>query len=336
MSIVGDPWAASSTMRSDATNLGRWTECEISGKEKRCVVFISAYNVCRGTVTRAGLSAYSQQYHLLLLQDPDSSPDPRKKFNDDLKQRIIDLKNDGKEVVVMMDANDTFKSKSFTNWFESLQLVDVHTSRHGLEDAPATYKKGPNRIDYMFATTTISNYVKRCGILSFNEICKTDHRALYADFDLSGYLKGVNLLQDKGLQLNALTISGENRSRSNDNPCLVLKVTSPASIQGKTYVLEQSVSDKLTIGSGEPSNKETSRWIRFTATIHQIEAKHASVSLVVARSCGTLMVQVHDLNSSTGTYVRGKRIPKGEKEMAFCNHSIRMGNVTFLVTNSVN
>jgi serine/threonine protein kinase len=118
------------------------------------------------------------------------------------------------------------------------------------------------------------------------------------------------------------------------NPYLVLKVTSPASIKGMAYILEQNVSDTLIIGSGEPSNKDKPGWIYFDRIDHQIEPKHASVSLVALKD-GTLMVQVHDLKSSTGTYVSKKRIPTGKKEMAFCNHSICMGNVAFVVTKRV-
>ena len=103
------------------------------------------------------------------------------------------------------------------------------------------------------------------------------------------------------------------------------------------YVLEQNVSDKLTIGLGKKSSKGKSSWICFdpnTTDIQQIEPIHASVSLVVLK-CGTLMVEVHDLKSIGGTYVSNKRIPTGKKEMAFRNHSVRTGNVTFVVTNIV-
>ena len=118
------------------------------------------------------------------------------------------------------------------------------------------------------------------------------------------------------------------------HPFLVLKVTSPESMKGTAYVLEQNVSNTRTIGSGEPSNqKDKAGWIYFDPVDHQIEPKHASVSLVVLKG-GTTAIEVHDLKSNTGTYIGNERIPTGEKRMLFCNHSIRMGNVTFVVTNS--
>ena len=118
------------------------------------------------------------------------------------------------------------------------------------------------------------------------------------------------------------------------NPFLVLKVTAPESIKGMTYVLEQNVSDSFTIGSGRSSNKDKSGWICFDPILHQIEPKHASVSLIVLKD-GTLMVQVHDLKSDSGTYVSNTRVLSGKPQMAFCNQNIRTGNVTFVVANSV-
>lgn len=114
------------------------------------------------------------------------------------------------------------------------------------------------------------------------------------------------------------------------NPFLILKVTSPQSMKDTKYVLEQGISDSFTIGSGELPGKNKSGWLYFDPVIHQIEPKHASVRLVVQKR-GTLMIEVHDCKSTTGTFVSNKRVPSGKKQMVFCNHSIRMGNVEFIV-----
>ena len=117
------------------------------------------------------------------------------------------------------------------------------------------------------------------------------------------------------------------------NPFLVLKVKSPESMKGKIFVLEQNVSDTLTIGSDDASNNEKSGWICLPIE-QQVEPKHARVSLIILRD-GTQMVEVQDLKSSSGTFVSGQRIPTGKKEMAFCNHSVRVGNVELVVTNQL-
>lgn len=122
--------------------------------------------------------------------------------------------------------------------------------------------------------------------------------------------------------------------RATTNPFLILKVTSPQSMKDTKYVLEQGISDSFTIGSGELPGKSQSGWLFFDPVIHQIEPKHASVRLVVQKR-GTLMIEVHDFKSTTGTFVSNKRIPSGKKQMVFCNHSIRMGNIEFIVVDKM-
>ena len=113
------------------------------------------------------------------------------------------------------------------------------------------------------------------------------------------------------------------------NPFLTLKVTSPQSMKDMKYVLEEGISDSFTIGSGELPGKHKSRWIYFDPAM-EIEPKHASIRLVVLK-CGTLMIEVQDFKSTSGTFVSNKRIPSGKKQMVFCGHSIRMGKIEFLV-----
>ena len=191
MTIIGNDWTSRATMNSDRTALGRWTECTISGKCSRHVTFITAYNVCNDNIATSGATtAFTQQYHLLKLANPHATPNPQQQFLTDLRTRINKLKSDGHEIVVMLDANDTLQNhqSTFTSWVRSVNLVDVHMHFHGTDDEPATHSRGSNRIDYILATPVITDYIENCGILPFHELCYSDHRALYADFDLVGYL----------------------------------------------------------------------------------------------------------------------------------------------------
>jgi hypothetical protein len=191
MSIIGNKWASRSKLTQDSSQLGRWTECEIQGKNEKRVTFITAYNVCSDNIATCGpTTAFAQQYHLLKLEHPGRVPDPRQVFWDDLKYRIAYLQRSGHEVVVMMDANDTLQNpqSKLTSWVQSLNLTDIHMHYHGTEDEPATYSRGSTRIDYMFATSTIKDYIEYCGILPTHELCLSDHRALFADIDLTAYL----------------------------------------------------------------------------------------------------------------------------------------------------
>jgi serine/threonine protein kinase len=119
-------------------------------------------------------------------------------------------------------------------------------------------------------------------------------------------------------------------------PYLTLKVTKPSLLKATTYVLEQGVCDKYMIGSGPSqidANNEKQKSINIDQSISQMDAKHATVALIV-RKDGTKMIEVHDLKSSSGTFISNKLIPSGKKQMAFSNQTIRMGNVEFVVVNS--
>jgi serine/threonine protein kinase len=120
-------------------------------------------------------------------------------------------------------------------------------------------------------------------------------------------------------------------------PHLVLKVTKPASLNGTSYVLERGVSDTIIFGSGSNSNEARNnqhQWISLDQSTSQMDAKHASVTLMVHKD-GTKMVEVQDFKGSSGTYVSNKCIPTGKKQMVFGNQTIRMGNVEFVVVDSV-
>jgi hypothetical protein len=178
-------------MSYDQSNLGRWTECTISGKQNRHITIITAYNVCNDSIITCGpKTAYSQQYHQIKLHNPGSNPDPRQQFWNDLKMRIETLTNNKNEVIIMLDANDSLQNQQsfFTTWVRSLQLIDIHLFHHGTEEEPASYVRGSLRIDYILATKLINNYVTQCGMLPFHELCLSDHRPLYANIDLSNYL----------------------------------------------------------------------------------------------------------------------------------------------------
>ena len=193
MSIVGNAWYGRSKVGCDPSSMGRWTSCTISGKQARQVTIITAYNVCNASITTCGpMTAYSQQYHILKRTFPGRDPDPRAAFWRDLSSFITTLRTTGHEIVLMIDANDTLQkhNSKLTKWVRDSGLLDVHMHYHGTDDEPATHSRGTNRIDYIFTSPTITEYVEHCGILPLHDICFSDHRPLYVDIDMLGYLGG--------------------------------------------------------------------------------------------------------------------------------------------------
>lgn len=195
LSVLAFPWASRSKARADES-LGRWTETTINGKGNRKVTIITAYNVCpqsESEVSEKKYTAWTQQWHILKRKHP-GRPDlnPRKQMLQDLSERIKTIKNSGHEVIILIDANDSLQqlNSDLTSWVRSLELVDIIAEKHGTIDEPATHARGSQRIDYIFTTEKIFEYVGACGILPLHELCFSDHRALYADIDIKAYLGG--------------------------------------------------------------------------------------------------------------------------------------------------
>ena len=168
LSVMTFPWASRCKTSRDA-NLGRWTETTINGKRDRKVTILTVYVVCHQSETEINTkktTAYTQQWHLLKRKFPGRNIDARKITMSDLKERIIELKRIGHEIIVLVDANDSLQqlNSELTSWVTDLDLIDVITDKHGTEDEPATYARGSQRIDYIFTTNKINEYVYKCGI----------------------------------------------------------------------------------------------------------------------------------------------------------------------------
>jgi hypothetical protein len=190
--VTGFPWASRSKCIPDKSGLGRWVESEITGSGNRKTTIICAYIVCKDSIERSGPNtAYSQQWLILKKRDPHNNPDPRSVAFHDLKERINELRQQGQEIIVMMDANDTLQNtrSALTKWTAETKMIDPLVQRHGTEGEPPTYARGSKRIDYILVSENLSEYVTSCGILPLHNICFSAHRALYIDIDLQAFLK---------------------------------------------------------------------------------------------------------------------------------------------------
>jgi hypothetical protein len=190
--VTGFPWASRTKTYVDQSNLGRWVESEISGKQNRKVTIISAYIVCKDSIDRSGPNtAYTQQWLILKEKNPHANPEPRATCFEDLKARIKALREQDQEIILMMDANDSLQNtrSALTKWKKEVNLIDPLVQRHGTDEEPPTYARGSKRIDYILVSDRISEYIVAGGILPLHHICFSDHRALYIDIDLQAYLR---------------------------------------------------------------------------------------------------------------------------------------------------
>jgi hypothetical protein len=86
----------------------------------------------------------------------------------------------------MMDANEVLETRSvLAEWASRLDLQDLHKN----QPAPSTYIGSKHRrIDHIFGCHQINNYKVAAGTLSYIDGPQPDHRGLFVDIDLYGYL----------------------------------------------------------------------------------------------------------------------------------------------------
>ena len=104
---------------------------------------------------------------------------------------IKKLQEQKHEVILLIDANESITDSNslIGTLLSQTQMCDPIFNQHGSKNEPNTHIKGSKRIDYIFCTQHISKYIISSGILPFDFVTTTDHRALFIDIYLHKYLR---------------------------------------------------------------------------------------------------------------------------------------------------
>jgi hypothetical protein len=191
--VVTDKWTGRiESSGSDPQGLGRWSYVRLNGKNGRRVTIVTVYQVCKQTVERAGpKTAFMQQWHLLRRAGT-KDPNPRQSFCKDLDAFLTPLQAAGDELLVMGDLNEHLghNTSGMNAVAAKFGLVDSTSYHHGIEGELATYSRSNNRLDYILCTHGIATSIWRCGVLPFNFVISSDHRAVFIDVDIDEFLGG--------------------------------------------------------------------------------------------------------------------------------------------------
>jgi hypothetical protein len=176
---------------------------------------------------------------------------PHKQMMIDLEYFMEELKADGFEVVVFIDANEPInhivraqnhdhkcKSEnglyidgsingSLTPYVRNCGLSNILDGRHSKSRAEITntHLRGLAQIDFVLSTPGIVLYMQSIGLLDFDVIFRTDHRTFFIDIDMEGFfgstIESLPAQQFRQLQLEDPIVSKEliNYSHSRNPPC---------------------------------------------------------------------------------------------------------------------
>lgn len=176
-----------STKKINEKGLGRWYCCILNAKHHRKIGIITAYRLCQNSLPCGHETAYSQQYRLLRRQNM-INPKPKQLFNNDLIQHLTQWRHKNYEIILMIDANSTILDYKIQKIIRSGQLYDLLKSRNGV-NIPNTYIRGTQTIDYIFGTANVHESLQNDGMLPFNHVIISLHRALWIDLHISALLK---------------------------------------------------------------------------------------------------------------------------------------------------
>ena len=102
---------------------------------------------------------------------------------------IKKLRKQQHEVILLIDANESITDSNslIGKLLSQTQICDPIFKQHRSKNQPNTHIKGSKRIDYIFCTQHISQYISSSNILPFDFVTTTDHRALFIDIYLNKY-----------------------------------------------------------------------------------------------------------------------------------------------------
>jgi exonuclease III len=169
----------------DPRGLGQWSYLQLSSKKKSMVI-ITAYRPC---VSNGPTTAWTQQW-LLLREEGITDPDPVREFHKDLEKQLMQWKEEGKEILLLIDANEPVGGKpdGLTSIIGKAGLTDLVRHCHPHDDDINTHARGSKQIDFIFGSPKIRQHCTRAGILPFGYGYQSDHRALFIKIQIGDIL----------------------------------------------------------------------------------------------------------------------------------------------------
>eukprot|EP00956_Cyclotella_meneghiniana_P029293 scaffold70426_cov59-Cyclotella_meneghiniana.AAC.4 len=164
---------------SDPTGLARYTYVEIKGNEGFSTMLLTGYVPCKNTSLYNGTSYQQQKRYFVRKEGIDVCP--RQRFLQDLRDIVKKWRDEGKRVVIMLDANeDVYKGKigKMLTDPNGLDLVETVLESTG-KKLGATYFRGLKPIDAIWASRDLSIVGAGAMPVGFGV---GDHRMMWVDF----------------------------------------------------------------------------------------------------------------------------------------------------------
>jgi hypothetical protein len=165
--------------------LGRWTTTKLIGKDGKLVNMITAYQCVTHPLGRGhSKTVYAQQW--AALRALTRQIDPRKAFILDLKSHVRNLHRKKEIILLGGNFNEVLGTDDagLLSVLSAGDLIDVIHTRHPNDIEVPAYKRGNNRIDYIFISRSAYESVLACGADPFGARIQSDLRGFFIDLDV--------------------------------------------------------------------------------------------------------------------------------------------------------
>ncbi len=161
----------------DPTNLGRWVWVRYRGRNNQTLRIFSAY---RPNPPGGGpFTVYAQ--HRQFFNSRDDERCPRAAFLDDLCSTINEAKEEGDNIIVMLDGNDDMRKGAIHQALSQCQLREAVISKHG-PNTPFTHRRNKQNVPIDGIWLTPSLEISACGFKEFDAVFPgTDHRTIWLE-----------------------------------------------------------------------------------------------------------------------------------------------------------
>jgi hypothetical protein len=203
----------------DKSGMGRWSGVKIRVDQKSSLHIVTAYRVCQQTMkTTNSMSTYCQQYMHLKSKGIDN-PNPRQIMLHDLHQWLLTLPRDD-YIIIGIDANETISEKNsqISKFMQDSNLIDIYSEIHD-EKEFSTHVNGTKRIDYIFTSENMRDYISTSGYLNYGDGMISDHRGTFCDISINLFNSTTNINTAKSRQIgtNCTNDEGEKYIRYLDS-----------------------------------------------------------------------------------------------------------------------
>jgi hypothetical protein len=179
--------------------LGRWATQILRLKEGRSLAIITAYHPCNASLATAGPGTIIMQQYQELRKCGDQAPNPRNQFLSDLTKHILQLRADGHNILLGMDANLERPDPQFAKFLDTFGLHDMLAEKY--PDPTATHTKG-NHLNLVLGDDFVSSNVEAIGILDSSHGSMSDHDCLYVDFNHDKQLAGPTAPSQRAFRIH--------------------------------------------------------------------------------------------------------------------------------------